>query len=116
MLAGEKSSWKDFLRDVDLALQAQQATGGAGLRILTEAFTSPTLQAQRDSVLKRFPNARWHEWDPTRGNSAGQLCLVGGVNVVVAPDSDFLFMHPEALQYARDFSQRRQSLRGPFTT
>src|ERR1051325_3075367 len=112
MRAGEKSSWKDFLRDVDLALQAQQATGGAGLRILTEAFTSPTLQAQRDSVLKRFPNARWHEWDPISGNSAGQLCLVGGVNVVVALDSDFLFMHPHAVRYARDFAATRRAAEG----
>src|SRR5438874_10936105 len=34
------STWNDFLRDVDLALQAQQATGGAGIRILAEPFTS----------------------------------------------------------------------------
>ncbi|HEY6206936.1 MAG TPA: twin-arginine translocation signal domain-containing protein, partial [Chthoniobacterales bacterium] len=54
MRAGEKSSWNDFLRDVDLALQAQQPSGGAGIRILTEPFTSPTLQAQLQALLQKF--------------------------------------------------------------
>src|SRR5437868_12054722 len=33
------STWNDFLRDLDLALDAQQASGGAGIRILADVFT-----------------------------------------------------------------------------
>src|SRR5205809_6840791 len=40
------STWNDFLRDLDLALGAQQASGGAGIRILADVFTSPTLARQ----------------------------------------------------------------------
>src|SRR5437868_8763054 len=40
VMRGENiSTWNDFLRDLDLALAAQQASGGAGIRILADVFT-----------------------------------------------------------------------------
>src|SRR5256885_1113522 len=58
------TTWNDFLRDVDVVLQAQQASGGAGIRILTESITSPTLVSQLQLVLQRFPNAKCIQWQP----------------------------------------------------
>ena len=43
------------------ALAAQQPLKGAGLRILTETVTSPTLAAQLRELLARFPAAKWHQ-------------------------------------------------------
>jgi molybdopterin-containing oxidoreductase family iron-sulfur binding subunit len=102
------STWADFIRDVDLALAAQQSAGGAGLRILTETITSPTLRAQLDAVLKKFPDARCHQWNPIGANPTAPLHDLSKVKVIVALDSDFLFIHPAALRYARDFSARRR--------
>ena len=68
------STWNDFLRDVDLALTSQQSSNGAGLRILTETITSPTLGAQLQAVLTKFPRARWHQWDPLTRDSIRTSC------------------------------------------
>ena len=39
------------------------SNNGEGLRILTGTVTSPTLAAQLDALLARFPQARWHQWE-----------------------------------------------------
>src|SRR5436190_6918930 len=42
VMRGENvSTWNDFLGELDLALQAQQESSGAGIRILAETITSP---------------------------------------------------------------------------
>jgi Fe-S-cluster-containing dehydrogenase component len=113
------STWNDFLRELDLALNAQQSRGGAGLRILTETVASPTLGDQLRAVLKKFPRAKWHQWEPITRDSmrvSGAGGIFGGESiynfadaaVIVALDSDFLFCHPAALRHARDFASARR--------
>ena len=102
------STWNDFLRDLDLALGAQQASGGAGIRILADAFTSPTLARQLQWVLKAFPRAQAHIWNPIALNESTLGYDFAKAKVVVALDSDFLFMHPAALRHARDFASTRR--------
>ena len=102
------STWNDFLRDVDLALQAQQATGGAGIRILAEPFTSPTLTRQLQALLQKFPHAKLHMWNPIAPNESLVAYDFSKAKVVVAFDSDFLFIHPAALRHARDFAAARR--------
>ena len=58
------STWGVFLERLQSALSAQEKRGGAGLRILTRTVTSPTIKAQMDAIQKRFPSAKWHQWDP----------------------------------------------------
>ena len=105
------STWNDFLQDVDVALAAQQSNAGAGIHILTDTIRSPTLIAQLQAVLKRFPNAKWHRWNPIGPDSINGEVVVYDftkAKVIVALDSDFLFMHPAALRYARDFALARR--------
>ena len=102
------STWNDFLRNVDLALQAQQATGGAGVRILAEPFTSPTLTRQLQALLQKFPYAKLHMWNPIAPNESLVAYDFSKAKVVVALDSDFLFIHPAALRHARDFAAARR--------
>ena len=52
------------------ALTAQKPLKGAGLRILTETVSSPTLAAQIRDLLARFPSAKWHQWDPASRDNA----------------------------------------------
>ena len=52
---GEIRPWSAFLGAIRAALTAQQPLKGAGLRILTESVSSPTLAAQIRDLLARYP-------------------------------------------------------------
>ena len=111
VMRGENVSiWNDFLGELDLVLAAQQSSGGVGLRILAETVTSPTLATQIQAVLQRFPNAKFRRWQPISRAFAADPTFYdfGKAKVIVALDSDFLFMHPAALRYARDFAASRR--------
>ena len=118
---GEIRPWSAFLGAINAALTAQKPLKGAGLRILTESISSPTLAAQLRDLLARFPSAKWHQWDPASRNNArvGSARAFSGeyvdahyrfdaADVILSLDADFLGSGPGALRYARDFSRRRR--------
>ncbi|HEY3602999.1 MAG TPA: TAT-variant-translocated molybdopterin oxidoreductase, partial [Chthoniobacterales bacterium] len=113
------STWGAFLDWLNQTLPAQIASGGAGLRFLTQNITSPTLAAQFQLIGKKFPGAQWHQWEPLSrdavrearaGGSFGAETLYdfSKAKVIVAFDSDFLYLHPAALRHARDFAAGRR--------
>jgi molybdopterin-containing oxidoreductase family iron-sulfur binding subunit len=61
---GRISSYAAFLSAIADLRTNLAATKGKGLRILTETVTSPTLGWQMEELLKEFPEARWHQWEP----------------------------------------------------
>src|SRR5438105_1988233 len=61
---GQISTWNAFLTALSTALESQRLTGGAGVRVLTETVTSPTLAEQLRTLLTKFPAARWHQYEP----------------------------------------------------
>src|SRR5580692_3929789 len=74
----EVRSYTSFLSTFINALAKQQAKNGAGIRILTEAVTSPTLYAQMQEVLAKYPGAKWVQWEPTgHGRSMGTQMAFG---------------------------------------
>jgi Fe-S-cluster-containing dehydrogenase component len=101
------------------ALAALEGKGGEGLRILTGYTSSPTFAAQMDAVLKRFPAARWHQWEPLHrdhslegarlafGRALVPVYRFDAAEVIVALDADFLGEGPGHVRYARDFAGRR---------
>jgi MoCo/4Fe-4S cofactor protein with predicted Tat translocation signal len=109
------------------ALTGQRAliasNGGAGLRILTGAITSPTLAAQFDALLSRYPKARWHQWQPATRDNVGKgaelafgqqvetIPMLDRADVVLAIDSDLLSSAPGHVRFARDFAARRNPTR-----
>ncbi|MCI0560975.1 MAG: TAT-variant-translocated molybdopterin oxidoreductase, partial [Nitrososphaera sp.] len=117
---GEIRPWSTFLTDFRTELIAQQKVQGAGLRILTETVTSPTLAHQLQSILKGFPLAKWHQYEPTgRDNVRAGAQLAFGeyvetlyrfdkANVILALDADFLTRGPGSLRYAREFIAKRR--------
>jgi len=98
-------------------------TRGAGFRILTGTVTSPTLAAQLDSLLSRYPEARWHQWEPvSRSNVWKGASLAYGspvetvpdlsaADLILAIDSDLLDSAPGHVRFARDFATRRNPTR-----
>jgi anaerobic selenocysteine-containing dehydrogenase len=119
-LEGEIRSWGAFLGAVQQAIAQQKAKRGAGLRILTETVTSPTLANQLKEMLAAFPSAKWHQWEPAGAHSAGAGARLAfgqpvntiydlrGADVIVSLDADFLSSGPGSLRYARQFSARRR--------
>jgi molybdopterin-containing oxidoreductase family iron-sulfur binding subunit len=117
---GEVRSWGDFYGGLREVLAGQVAKRGAGIRILTETFTSPTMADQVKQVQALFPDAKWHQWEPTGPHNvrAGAMQAFGqftntyynlaNTNVVVSIDADFLASGPGSFRYARQFAARRR--------
>lgn len=122
---GRVSTWDAFVRDMEQALVPLQLGRGLGLRILTDTVTSPTLAALLGQVLERFPEARWHQYDPLHDDSAvagvklacgevvGLRYDFGKAKVVVSLDGDFLGRGPGRVRYAHDFAAGRNVVAGP---
>jgi molybdopterin-containing oxidoreductase family iron-sulfur binding subunit len=117
---GEIAAWGVFTGALRDALAQQKARNGAGIRILTETVTSPTMADQLRAIQKLYPAAKWHQWDPAGPHSARAAALQAfgqptntyydftHANVVVSLDADFLASGPASLRYARQFSARRR--------
>jgi Fe-S-cluster-containing dehydrogenase component len=117
--AGTIRTWGAFRTALDAAVAAQRSHRGAGLRLLTETVTSPTLAAQIADLLDDFPQARCYQWEPAgRDNArAGSRQAFGtyvetrlqldGADVILSLDADFLACGPGSLRHARDFARRR---------
>ncbi len=107
---GGGATWGNFLDQLNGLLASQATGGGAGIRILTQTVTSPTLAAQMEALGQKFPGAKWHQWEPLARNLPGgeNLYDFAKAKVIVALDSDFLYLHPAALRHTRDFAAGRR--------
>src|SRR5437762_4334628 len=99
---GDISTYPDFLGSFRTVVPTQRSLQGAGLRILTETVTSPTLASELRATLSELPLAKWHQYDPVNRDNvrAGALLAFGEsvhtvyrferAGVIVSLDSDFL--------------------------
>jgi MoCo/4Fe-4S cofactor protein with predicted Tat translocation signal len=108
--------WSSFLAAIQTTLAFQKATQGAGLRLLTEPITSPSLAELMATVLQEYPRARWHQYDPVVRDGARMGLRQAGeaiyhfdkADVILALDADFLGCGPASVRYSRDFANRRR--------
>jgi molybdopterin-containing oxidoreductase family iron-sulfur binding subunit len=117
---GRIRPWGAFLSELRTALDSEVQTRGAGLRILTGSVTSPTLAEQLRALLKQYPAAKWHQFEPAgrHHTRAGSLLAFGAnvqtqyrldrAEIILALDAEALSAGPGHLRYARDFAQRRK--------
>jgi molybdopterin-containing oxidoreductase family iron-sulfur binding subunit len=120
MQGGRISTWEAFSAAVSTALENQRLTGGTGLRLLTETIASPTMAQQLQTLLRQFPNARWHQYEPITNDTvqAGMRLVFGQevnavyqlnkAQVILALEADFLACEPGTLHYAHDFAEKRR--------
>jgi MoCo/4Fe-4S cofactor protein with predicted Tat translocation signal len=113
-------TWGGFVGEMGATLRALQALNGRGLRLLTGTVTSPTLAAQIQDLLQRFPEARWHRWEPAgRHHSAAAAARAFGrpletrydftrAKVILTLGADVLCEGPGGTRYARDFAGGRR--------
>ena len=117
---GDVRTWGAFLEAIRGPLSAQKAVQGAGIRILTPTISSPSLADQLRSVLKLYPQAKWHVYEPVNRDNVleGAKMAFGqpvetqyrleNADVIVSLDADFLYAgFPGSTRYIRDFAKRR---------
>jgi MoCo/4Fe-4S cofactor protein with predicted Tat translocation signal len=121
---GEVREFAAFLAVFRAMLSDKKASGGAGLYILSDTVTSPSLAAQWKAAQQSFPNAKWVQWDPVNRDSAYSASKTAfgdyydaqyrlqGADVIVSLDADFLsgITHPGFLRLAADYASRRKLL------
>jgi MoCo/4Fe-4S cofactor protein with predicted Tat translocation signal len=118
---GEIRTFEAFVAALKDVVNAQTGPSlGAGIRILSETVTSPTLSAQIDELLGRFPQAKWVQWEPFGRHNAreGSRLAFGEyvdaqyafekADVVLSLDADFMCTGSTGLKHARAFASRRR--------
>jgi molybdopterin-containing oxidoreductase family iron-sulfur binding subunit len=118
---GAPATWTGFFGELAEVMKGPAARGGAGLRILTETITSPSQGDQLRRLLKKYPGARWHQYEPAGlggvlegarlafGRPFETLYDFSSADVILSLDADFLTDRPGSLRYARDFASRRRA-------
>ncbi|HKX31531.1 MAG TPA: TAT-variant-translocated molybdopterin oxidoreductase [Blastocatellia bacterium] len=121
---GEIKPWGDFVTALRQSLAGPRAAPGAGLRLLTETISSPTLIDQIQKLIADFPSAKWHVYEPVNGDQSraglrmvfGEPvkadCRLENADVILSLDSDFLGGRPAGIRQAREFASRRRLLDG----
>ena len=123
--ATKVESWEAFQSALRVQMQKEAARSGAGLRILSGRIASPTLARQRDALLKQFPQAHWHRYEPVTddfelagarlafGKPLTALPRIHDAAVVLALDSDWLGPGPSQIAHARGYAEARKEAFDP---
>ncbi len=117
---GRVRSWGDAVVALRGALADQRGKRGAGLRVVTETVTSPTLARQIGALLDAYPEAKWHQYEPVGRAMARRGALLAfdrdvhavyrmeNAERILSLGADFLDCGPGQLRYAREFADRRR--------
>ena len=120
-LKGEAKSAGDFVTAWTQLSEAHAASGGAGLAVLSESFSSPTLARLSTELRARYPRLQWATYEAvTDENRLAGLRLATGrdldlvlrldqASVILALDADPLLTDPEMIRHARGFADGRRA-------
>ncbi|MBI3046840.1 MAG: TAT-variant-translocated molybdopterin oxidoreductase, partial [Acidobacteria bacterium] len=120
-LQGTRKSWSDFVTAWGELSQAHAADGGAGLAVLSESFSSPTLARLASELRARYPRLQWATYDAVSDESrvAGLRYATGRdldlmlrldrAAVILALDADPLLTDAEMIRHARGFAEGRRA-------
>jgi MoCo/4Fe-4S cofactor protein with predicted Tat translocation signal len=118
---GARKSWGDFVNSWGPLSQAHAADGGAGLAILSESFSSPTLSRLASELRARYPRSQWATYDAVSdehrlaglrrvtGRDVDLMLRFDRASVVLALDADPLLTDPEMIRHARGFADGRRA-------
>jgi MoCo/4Fe-4S cofactor protein with predicted Tat translocation signal len=112
------ATWDEFTGWLNAELA--KAGDGAGLRILAERSSSPTLGLQKAEILKKYPKAQWVEYDSVSfdqqrlgaqmafGQPLEPLYRFDQAAVIFSLDSDFLGLDSQTILPVKQFSAGRR--------
>src|SRR3569833_3015957 len=118
------TTWLHFSSAMQTRRHELNESQGAGLFVLTRATSSPTLQSQLNELLKLYPRASLHQYDPLHrdhelrgselafGRSLATRYYLDKARVLLSLDGDALSGAPSSVRYARDLAQLRNPERG----
>lgn len=113
-------TWQDFVAAWKELYSQLSGTQGAGLAVLMESFSSPTLARLQAEFRKAFPKAVWVTRDAVSdeniftglkmatGSDVRPLNDYSNAQVILSLESDFLGTESESLMAARGFAEGRR--------
>jgi len=114
---GQHKTWEGFMGEFRSVIENNRADGGAGVRILTETVTSPTLIDQLAKVKTELPNSKWVQYEPVNQDNAmagAKLAFGSPVQTVYKFDKAERILSLDAdifsgfnVAYIKDFSAGR---------
>jgi MoCo/4Fe-4S cofactor protein with predicted Tat translocation signal len=120
-LNGEATSWDEFVTAWEERAQAHATDGGAGLAVLSESFSSPTLARLASEFRARYPRAIWSTYEAisdenrlaglrsATGRDLDLVLRLDEATVILALDADPLLTDPEMIRHARGFAAGRRA-------
>jgi MoCo/4Fe-4S cofactor protein with predicted Tat translocation signal len=120
-LNGEASSWNEFVTAWQERSQTHATDGGAGLAVLSESFSSPTLARLASEFRTRYPQAIWATYEAVSdenrlaglrsatGRDVDLVLHLDEATVILALDADPLMTDPEMIRNARGFAAGRRA-------
>jgi MoCo/4Fe-4S cofactor protein with predicted Tat translocation signal len=120
-LKGEAKSWNDFVTMWGELSLAHLADDGAGLAVLSESFSSPTLARLASELRARFPRATWATYDAISdenrlaglrsgtGRDVDLMLRFDQASVILALDADPLLTDAEMIRHTRGFAAGRRA-------
>src|SRR5262249_56517243 len=109
---GAPKSWKDFVTAWGQLAQTHAADEGAGLAVLSESFSSPTLARLAAELRTRFPKLQWATYDAVSdenrlaglrqatGRDVDVMLRFDKASVILTLDADPLLTDPEMIRHA----------------
>ncbi|MGE3106938.1 MAG: TAT-variant-translocated molybdopterin oxidoreductase [Phycisphaerales bacterium] len=119
---GSARSWDDVRAWSKQHFAKYESNGGRGLAFIADRKTSPTRDAVRSRLLKKWPEAKWVSYDPLQSDDAvrgsamafgkpmREIYALDKASVIVALDRDFMHHEPMSLVYARQYTAGRRAL------
>ena len=120
-LKGEPKSTSDFVTAWTKLSEAHTASGGAGLAVLSESFSSPTLARLSSELRTRYPQLQWATYEAVTdenrlaglraatGRDVDLVLRLDRASVILALDADPLLTDPEMIRHARGFAEGRRA-------
>jgi molybdopterin-containing oxidoreductase family iron-sulfur binding subunit len=120
-LKGTRTPWNDFVAAWGKLSEAHAADGGAGLAVLSESFSSPTLARLTTEFRARYPKATWATYEPVSdenriagvraatGRDLDLLLRLDRAAVILTLDADPLLTDAEMIRHARGFADGRRA-------
>lgn len=121
LLKQEQKTWNDFVTAWGPLSEAHAADGGAGLAVLSDSFSSPTLARLATEFRARYPKATWATYEAVSDENrlAGLRSATGRdvdlklrldqAAVIVTLDADPLLTDSEMVHHTRGFAAGRRA-------
>ena len=121
MLKGARKSWADFVKAWGPLAEAHAADGGAGLAVLSESFSSPTLARLVTELRAKYPKVQWATYEAisdenrlaglrsATGRDLDLMLRLDHASVILALDADPLLTDPEMIRHTRGFAAGRRA-------